>query len=568
MGIITVVPLSERQQQPAGADRQTERRCDFDPISGLEFNCRYVVVAHTHPTSTPTTVPTTLPCGINGPRTGDHCTDIDNQLITGTTTAPVTPTTTTTTPPRRCDDDAGVHSHNSGRTCHADHQPCRDGQHRDNGHDSRCHSDHVTVCTAGTGAHRHRTSNTCHPNHPVPITCGTQYRGHIGGDRHGNLTTPAGHRHPAFGSKPAFCGADHPVPTTCGTTYAIHAANGHDHTTATTAACQPDCDNRTHPDHDTTDPTDCHADHTVPDTCGTTYTGHRTGGGSQGATQHIDYTTPLCPPPLLCDENDDDIQIRAARPEGATQEQWIAALEKMRTASEQAINAGICDDDRGAAELLFDWMTPDLYIPIEGLCLAGGLVLETGANYYTAGSYSIAGGTRVTLFLIANCTRLDGNARSAESQPATSMPIEIEIEIVLSDAVDTEDGAESTPTASPTAPAATTTTEAVASLSVQTCVRLRDGRAEFAWALPTGAAEPVQWSMHLDMGGLPLPQGTWPGSKRTHSLNLGTSLIEYYAGQTWTFSIDASPQTSPLLSGSSTGTVGNDWAGDTGVGQC
>ena len=74
--------------------------------------------------------------------------------------------------------------------------------------------------------------------------------------------------------------------------------------------------------------------------------------------------------------------------------------------------------------------------------------------------------------------------------------------------------------------------------------------------------------MHLDAGGLPLPQGTWPGSKRTHSLNLGTSLIEYYAGQTWTFSIDASPQTSPPLSGSSTGTVGNDWAGDTGVGQC
>ena len=114
----------------------------------------------------------------------------------------------------------------------------------------------------------------------------------------------------------------------------------------------------------------------------------------------------------------------------------------------------------------------------------------------------------------------------------------------------------------------TTTTEAVVGLPVPTCVRLRDGHAEFAWALPTGAAEPAQWSMNLDMGGLPLRLGTWPGSKRTHSLNLGTSLIEHYAGRTWTFSIDASPQSSPPLSGSPTGTVGNDWAGDTGVGQC
>ncbi|WP_420446318.1 hypothetical protein [Candidatus Poriferisodalis sp.] len=49
---LVAVPMS-----PAGADTRTRERCDYDPISGMNFNCRRVPVPHTHPTPSPITNP-------------------------------------------------------------------------------------------------------------------------------------------------------------------------------------------------------------------------------------------------------------------------------------------------------------------------------------------------------------------------------------------------------------------------------------------------------------------------------------------------------------------------------
>ena len=88
-------------------------------------------------------------------------------------------------------------------------------------------------------------------------------------------------------------------------------------------------------------PTGCHADHTVPDTCGTTYTDHRTGGGSQGATQHIDYATPPCLPEF-CQNGVEVPALNADRVPGVSDAEWRRDIENLRRIVETYANDTSC----------------------------------------------------------------------------------------------------------------------------------------------------------------------------------------------------------------------------------
>ncbi len=63
MALLITVPVLAVIAQPASAHERTTQRCDYDPISGMSFNCRQVPVSHTHPKPKPEP---TCPSGTTG----------------------------------------------------------------------------------------------------------------------------------------------------------------------------------------------------------------------------------------------------------------------------------------------------------------------------------------------------------------------------------------------------------------------------------------------------------------------------------------------------------------------
>ncbi|WP_419863405.1 hypothetical protein [Candidatus Poriferisodalis sp.] len=159
MALLVAVPALAVIAQPASAHEQTEERCDYDPLTQQEYNCRQVEVSHVHQPNHYSPPPDTSPRST-------------------TTTAP------TTTEPPSCP--AGQHSNGgAGRNCHAHsftppcgtgtwspghgHPPiqrppcpapeppsCPAGQHSNGGAGRNCHAHSFTPpCGTGTWSPGH-----------------------------------------------------------------------------------------------------------------------------------------------------------------------------------------------------------------------------------------------------------------------------------------------------------------------------------------------------------------------------------------------------------------------------
>ena len=153
--VLAVVPFTSAE--PADAHTKTTQRCDYDPISGQQFNCRRVPVSHRHttpkcPAGTTGTPPNCMPIPSDNTRSAGKTTkcpagttgtppdcqpipsDNTRSAATPTTAAPPPPTTTqpppppTTTqppPPPQCVPPA--HRYGNGCHTHGYDAPCGTG---------------------------------------------------------------------------------------------------------------------------------------------------------------------------------------------------------------------------------------------------------------------------------------------------------------------------------------------------------------------------------------------------------------------------------------------------------
>ena len=186
----------------------------------------------------------------------------------------------------------------------------------------------------------------------------------------------------------------------------------------------------------------------------------------------------------------DEIQIRSARPDGVSEDEWKAQLDRMRETAAQNMQGGDCADDKSAAEQVLDWLTPDLPTALRGLCILGGMAANGAADCYSAGGYSAASGQRLTLFLTVRRVTAASSLRSSDAQSKFTLDVEIEVAFGDPPAVTT-----TTTTSAPQAPSGT---------SIEVCVSADSTTghtsAEWAFTATTTAPEPAEWTISLTFG--------------------------------------------------------------------